>query len=1040
MSFRHREDLVGVFARHPVAANLLMLMMILAGAWALTRLNVQFFPTFELDLVLVRVTWPGAGAEDVEEAVTTPLERELKSVDGLKEITSTSATGVAAITLEFEEGTDMAEATERVKERVARVDTLPESAETPEVIRIARYDRIARLLVSGPLAPAELRRLVHRYERELLDRGVSRVTLHGLPDEEIAIQVPAARLQELGLGLGELAARIRALSSDLPAGIAGREDVARLLRSLDQRRSPAAFADLPVLADARGRLLRLGDIATIERRPQDGEVLLRRGGEPAVELELERAQSANTLTSARILREWLAAARPPQGIRLSVYDETWRLVRDRIMLLVKNGAGGFLLVLVVLYLFLNGRVAFWVAVGVPVAFMATLAVLHLAGGSINMVSLFGLIMTLGIIVDDAIVVGEDAMAHYQAGEDPLEAAEGGARRMLAPVLSASLTTMAAFLPLMLVGGVIGKILSAIPLVVVCALAASLLESFLVLPGHLRHSFARMHHAPPGRLRTTFDAAFTAVRERLFRPLVRAAVRHRATTLAAAVASLLLALGLVAGGRIGFTFFPQIEGTVVYANVGFVPGTPRERVAAFLAELERALREAEAALGGGLVEHVVRREGLGVFAGGAVTSEGEHQGSLLVELTEPDRRRVRNRDLVRAWRERVRRPPGLETFNITERLVGPPGRDIDVRLVGADPVRLKAAALALAERLRALPGVGAVEDDMPWGMQQLVYRLTPEGRALGLTVEELGRQLRAAYEGVEVQVFQDAGDEVEVRVILPDAERHRLASLARLGIRTPAGGFVPLEAVARLEARRGFDVLRHDGGDLAVHVTAEVDAATANPGRLRAALAREVLPEIARRHGVRWNFEGRAQEQAETLGDMRRGLVFALAMIYLVLAWVFASYLRPLVVMAIIPFGLVGAVAGHWLAGRDLTILSLFGIFGLSGIVVNDAIILVSFYRRLRAEGMRIREAVVEAACQRLRAVLLTSLTTIAGLTPLLFETSVQAQFLIPMALAISSGLAFTTVLVLVVIPALLSWTEELAARLRPAPRPAPSGT
>jgi multidrug efflux pump subunit AcrB len=1039
MTFRHKTDLIGIFAKHPVAANLLMLMMILAGIWGLSRLNTQFFPNFELDLITVRTVWTGASAEDIETSITIPLEQELRMVDGLRKLTSTSSEGISAVSLEYEEGTDMGVALDRVKERVALIRNLPTDAEEPEISRVIRYEPIARVLVTGTRSDLrELRPLVRDMERDLLGRGIASIEISGLPEEEIAIQVSSTALHELGMSLGDVAQRVAETSRDLPAGTVGRSDVGRQLRSLDQRRDALGFERLPLAADEDGRLLQVADVAEVERRSRPSQVHLRYAGRPAVELLLRRAESGDSLEAARILEQWLAERAPalPPGVELHVFDESWQLIEQRTFLLIKNGTGGLILVVAILFLFLNGRVAFWVAVGIPVSFMATLAILYLGGGSINMISLFALIMALGIIVDDAIVVGEDALAHYEAGEDALEAAEGGARRMLVPVSASSLTTIAAFLPLMLVGGVIGNVLFELPLVVVCVILASLFESFLVLPGHIRKSFLHIHTTEVRPLRHRLDEGFQRFRDHYFRPLVKRCVRYGATVLMSAIALLVLAAGLVVGGRVSFTFFPTPESDMIYANVVFGAGTPPRRIEELMGHLEETLRETDEALGGGLVVTPVTRIGESVFAGGRA-SVGEQLGSMMVQLVEPDQRTVRNSDFIRAWRERVVVPPGIENFSIYSRRGGPPGRDVEIRLVGNEAHALKAAAIELAESLKSYPGTGAVQDDMPFGQEQLVYRLTPMADALGLTVESVGRQLRAAYDGRLAQIFQDGPEEVEVRVVLPDAERYSLASLESLPIVIPSGETVPLLNVVRLDPQRGFETLRHAQGKLAVEVSADVDTNVNNSDAILASLESGLLPQLSTRYGIDYSFEGRAADQRETLGDMRKGVLFALLMIYLVLAWVFGSYGWPLVVMAVIPFGLIGAVSGHWLMGIDLTILSLFGLFGLSGIVVNDSIILVSFYKRLREEGMPVESAIVEAACQRLRAVLLTSLTTIAGLTPLLFETSLQAQFLIPMAVSISFGLAVTTLLVLIVVPTLLAGYERLFGR-PPAARRLPA--
>ena len=1034
----HQNDIVGLFAHHKVAANLLMAVMILSGIFALDRLNVQFFPNFDLDLVTVRVIWTGASAEDIEDGITNPLEQRLRSVDELRKMTSTSTQGVSSITIEFNEGVDPLLALDQVRRLVDDFRNLPQDAEKPEVSLVTRYESVARLVLTGLERPDELRQLARRFESELLENGIDKVEIRGLPLEEISIQVDQARLEELGLGLPQIGERVGAFSRDLPAGAIGRGEATRELRSLDKRRDALEFAQIPIKTEETLNL-QLGDIAEIERVPRDATLRLSMNGSPAVEMVLQRAETGNSLAAAKALDDWLAETRPllPPGVELVVYDASWELIRDRIMLLVTNGAGGLVLVVAILFLFLSGRVAFWVAWGIPVSFMATLFILYLAGGSINMMSLFALIMALGIIVDDAIVVGEDAMAHHQMGEDPLLAAEGGVRRMLAPVVASSLTTIAAFLPLMLVGGVIGNILNVIPLVIVAVILASLLESMLVLPGHLRGAFVHSHKVKPDSLRARLDRAFEYFRDRLFRPLVTLAVHHRFATIAGAVATLMIAIGLLAGGRLGFVFFPTPEGQIITANVTFVAGTPRARVDALLEHLDETLWETERAFDQGkLVNLAIALHG---SKGEGSGSSADQLGALQVELVAPDAREVRNEEFIRAWQERIELPAGLEGFTIASRRAGPPGRDLTVRLFGADAATLKAAALDISEVLKGISGVMAVEDDMAFGREQIIYSLTPAGQALGLTVAELGTQLRTAFEGQLVQIFQDGADEVEVRVKLPRAERERLGTLERINIRLPDGTSVPLTTVAQWRSQRGFEILRHAEGKLAVEVSADVDSDVNNAGAIIEGLVASTLPELEATYGISYSFEGRSADQRETLGDMRKGLVLGLILIYIILTWVFSSYGWPLVVMTAIPFGLTGALFGHWLIGIDVTILSLFGMFGLSGIVINDSIILVKFYQEQLDQGIASSEALIEAACQRLRAVLLTSLTTIAGLTPLLFEKSVQAQFLIPMATSIAFGLGFATLLILLVIPALLSIHDSAHGRLgrlfraKPAP-------
>jgi len=612
---------------------------------------------------------------------------------------------------------------------------------------------------------------------------------------------------------------------------------------------------------------------------------------------------------------------------------------------------------------------------------------------------------------------------------PAEAAIAGARRMFWPVVASALTTVAAFLPLMLVQGIMGKVLGDIPFVAITVLMASLFEVFLIMPSHLRGAFGHQVQREPARWRRRVDAGFDHFRDRIYHPLVTAAIRWRGLTVSAVVVMMLLAVGLMAGGRIAFVFFPTPESQIVFANATFVAGTPREKTAAFLAELERGLAAAERELGGGLVDAAVARLGSTVAVEAGAGAQGDQLASVLVQLVPSEQRRVRNEPFLAAWRRHLKPLAGIESLAISARRAGPPGRDPNVRLTADDALTLKDAALDLAQGLEGIAGVSDMTDDMPYGREQLFYRVSPAGQALGVTTELLGRQLRAAFDGHLAQLVQVGQDELEVRVLLPRAERTRLDALERLSIRVPGGRFVHLDTVADWETRRGFEALRHADGRLAVEVTADIDRAQNTTGAVQQTLVRDLLPDIVKRYGVAYSFEGRAADQRDTLGDMRLGLILGLALIFLILAAVFASWTWPLVVMTSIPLGLVGAIVGHWVVGIDLTILSLFGLFGLSGIVVNNAIILVSMYHELRQSGLGVDEALVDAACSRLCAMFLTSATTVAGLVPLIFETSLQAQFLIPMAVSLAFGIGFATVLVLVFIPALLCAHESFHARL-----------
>ncbi len=1024
-------DLVRLFLRHRKAANLLMLLALIAGAMALARLNTQVFPTFASYIVRIDVEWPGATAEDIEAGILQVIEPEVRFLDRVGTVTATARDGLASIVIEHVDGTDMQTALADVEQAVGRITTLPEDSEEPAVSREILYETLLRLAVSGPVPEARLREVAQQVRDDLLARGIDRILLFGVRDEEIGIELDEAALRRLDLTLEEVAVRVGDVSRDAPLGrLEGA--IERQLRSLGLRRDAAGHADIELRALPGGETVLLGDVADLSDRFDRFQPVGRRNGDPAVELVVQRAATADALATSTVIRDYLAEREGawPAGVSVEPFDVVADAIRQRIDLLIENGLSGLVLVALVLFTFLNARLAFWIAAGIPTALAATAALMLVTGQSINMVSLFAMIMALGIIVDDAIMVGEHAAHCHALGMAPERAAETGALRMLGPVAAASLTTAAAFLPMLLVRDLIGQIIAAIPLVVVTAVAASLVECFLVLPTHVRHALARQR-GREGRLRRAFDEAFVRVRDGPFRRMVGVCVAWRYLTLAAAVAAFILSIGLVAGGRVGFVFFDSPEAETVLANIAFAPGTPRARTEAMLAELERALAAVEDDLTGGrgdLVAMTFLRVAAAEDRTGT-TPRGDHAGAIHVQLAPSDRRGVRTGALIAAWRAEVRPLPGLEQLTIRGRTGGPPGRDIDIRLSGGSLDALKAAALETQALLDRYPGVSDIEDDLPYGQPQLLLTLTPRGQALGFTTEDVAGAVRSAFEGAIAHRFPRGNGEVTVRVMLGRGER-TTAGLRNLPLRTAQGEIVPLEDVASIDEALGFTEIRREDGVRQVAVTAVVDSAVTEPDAVLAALPGDGLAAIAAEHDVRFRFAGRAEERSETFGDMGVGAVLGLAGIYIVLAAASASYTRPLVVMAIIPFGLIGAVIGHLALGYVLSILSLIALLGLAGILVNDSIVLVGAVDERIARGTTPAAAIVDGACARFRAVCLTSLTTIGGLTPLLFETSYQARFLIPMAITLVFGLGLATVLVLIVVPTLLAVQEDVRRLVR----------
>ncbi len=1034
-------DIISLFARHVTAANLLMATMILTGLVSVVVINKQFFPEFGIDVVQITVEWPGATAEDVDTNIVAAIEPEVRFLDGVKKVRSNSYDGLASVSIEFYPGHPMDSALSDVEQAVTQVTTLPEDTERPKIRRLVRYDTIMRLVLSGPFPEASLKQIAKRIRDDLLTRGIDKVEIFGSRDEEIWVEVDREALRRLDLTLNDVAARIRETSQDLPSGeLAGGE---RQIRSLGLLRDARGVAGIEIKALEDGRKIQLRDIANVTEAFEQRGKLGRRGGQLAFEIHPRRGVDGDSLELAEIVNAYVAEIEPslPEALTLERYDVEAGYIRDRIRLLVKNGATGLLLVLAILFIFLNGRVAFWVAMGIPTALLATVTIMLFTGQTINMMSLFGLIMALGIVVDDAIVVGEHvASEHARGGRAPLDAAIAGAQRMSAPVVSSTLTTIAAFLPLLLIGGIIGQILTALPLVVIAVLLASLVECFLVLPGHLRGALGEhkpgllRSYAPRlceqtdrpmqafGRFRVRFDAAFSRFREGPFRRLVSLCVEWRYTTIALAVGAFLIACGIIASGRVLFIFFPPSEADRVYANVELAAGSPRSQTMLMVDLVEQAAHRAATRLAGEDNAMIVMSLGkLGTpVGGGHRTSQATTDtiGGVVVELISSDRRDIRTRDFIKAWRDEVPAVAGLSSLTIRGSRAGPPGNDIDVRLNGPDVDTLKKAAVELGALLHRYPDLGDIEDDLPYGRPETVIEVTPRGRALGFNTQNVGRQVRNAVEGAVAKRFPRGDEEVWIRVQFPRADVDS-ALLESLYLRAPSGAEVALEEAATMRESHGFARIRRENGKRQVSITADIDGTSVNTDQIIEALQRDGLQQIADDYGAQYSFGGRAEEQNDTFADMRVGALLGIIMIYIILAWVFSSYLRPLVVISIIPFGLVGAVLGHLVMGMDLTILSLFGLLGLSGIVINDSIILVTTIDR-RAAVQDLNEAIIDGSCDRLRAVLLTSATTIGGLTPLLMERSLQAQFLIPMAVTIVFGLALATLLVLLVIPSLVA--------------------
>ncbi len=1030
-----RLRIIRLFALHPTASNLLLALMFICGLAASEVLNRQFFPDFGLDYVVVSVVWPGASALDVDENLTTAIEPTVRFINGVKKVTSSSYEGLASIIIEFESSHDMQLGLAEVESALSQLTTMPIDAEKPKIRRLVRYETVSKLVLSGNFSERALKHYSKLVRDHLLSKGIDKIDIYGSRSEEIWVNVEPDTLKKFDLDVDAVSTRIRDISQDLPAGkIAGGE---RQVRSLGLRKEAISLEDIEIKSYPNGSKILLKEIASVSEEFGEGEHRAFRKGDIAVEFDIQRAANTDALEASNIVRGEMNEIRGflPKEVKLEEYNVQSNLIKERIGLLITNGLGGLLLVLVILFLFMNPRVGIWVAVGIPASLLAALALMWISGQTINMLSLFGMIMAIGIVVDDAIVVGEHADHRYSLGLSPTEAAIAGAERMVVPVFSSTLTTIAAFLPLFVISGIIGQIISAIPFVVIAVLIASLVECFFVLPAHLSYGLgAKKSVGKFAKYRDKIEAGFASFREDKFLPLVEKAVNYRYVTVSIAASIFMISVGSVLGGHVGYQFFPSPEANTVFANIRMLPGSTHEETRSAVLEVERALYEGLERAGEQPTDLVVMSLGRVGSLGGSKDSissvASDNLGGVVVELVSPELRDIKSSEVIVTWRQAVKWPMGVESLVFEEQRSGPPGGDMDLRLrTSADDISsLKSAAREVVALLERYPGVSDVDDNMPYGKPEILLEVTGRGQAMGFTTGVVARQVRDLIDGSIAKRFSRGEEEVTVRVHL---ERSSVDNnvLENVSLRSPEGKYIPLKEVVDFHYSKGFSRIKREDGLREVAVSAEIEESITRSSYVIRALLEDGLRDVANRYGVELAFEGRAREQRETMSDMILGAILGFALIYIILAWVFSSYTRPFVVMAIVPLGFVGAVLGHGLLGFDLTILSIFAILGLSGIIINDSIVLVTTINE-KAQADSLLKATVASSGERLRAVFLTSATTIGGLTPLLFETSLQAQFLIPMAITLVFGMALSTLIVLLIVPAAVMIEDDLSKSFR----------
>lgn len=1053
----------------PVAANVLMALVVIGGLMSLMGMRREFFPEFELDFVTVSVPYPGASPSEVEEAICIRVEEEVEGIEGVKEITSNAFEGLGVVAIELDTSADPQEAYDDVRNAVDRIDTFPDDAEEAVIEKLSIQRSAIYVLVYGDADERVLRRLAENLRDKITATDeVSIANIAGARDYEISVEISEKDLRRYGLSFDAVAGAVSRGSLDLPAGQIKTPGGDILVRAKGQRYTGREFRDIPLLSRPDGTVVRLGDVATIYDGFEDADRYTRFAGKRAIAIDVRQTSTQDMIdvvdTTKQVVEKFRATL--PGGVEVATVFDASILVRDRIDLLLRNGAQGFVLVFLSLWIFLRWRLAFWVAVGIPISFMGGFIILKSQGATINMLSLFAFIMTLGIVVDDAIIVGENIYAHYRKKESAFRAAMNGAAEVGWPVVISVLTTIVAFCPLLFVTGIMGKFIAVMPVAVIATLVVSLVEAFLILPAHIKHSLEgsqkRGEDMQPGVRTHVIDAVI----DRFYEPrMLRPALRWRYFTIAAALAAVIVAVGLVAGGRIPFIVFPKFDSNYVLATLEFPEGTPVETTEQAVRQIERGLEQTARKN----ADRIRPKRDDNLVVGmmsfvGAIMPQGSQSGSaganvaqVLVELLPTEDRTISSDDILKQWRSATGEIPGVERLTFSGGQAGPGGAPIEIRLLGQNLEDLEAAAEELKDKLGTYAGVFDISDSFQPGKWEIKVRAKPTARAMGITLGDIALQLRQAYYGDEAVRIQRGRDDLKVMVRYTEPERSTRASFQNMRIRNAAGDEVPLAEVAEVDFGRGYAKINRARRMRAITVTADLDETKANAqeivqelvfgpaGRrgggggpmamIRAKLKGEkkeppkgFLPLLIQRHpGVQYDLEGQARNTRESVGSLMVGFAYALVGIFCLLAAQFRSYMQPIIVMCAIPVSLVGALGGHFILGRELTLISLFGIVALAGIVVNDSLVLIDFINRRVREGMTPAEAAVDGGKARFRAIMLTSITTIAGLVPLLIENSMQAQFLIPMAISIAFGLMAATVLTLVITPCLYMAVADVKA-------------
>ena len=1017
------------FARNHVAANLLMVVIVCAGLFTMfNRVPLEVFPAFERDIINVSASYPGAAPNEVEEGVVRRIEEAIADIPEVENITSTASEGSASVNIDLLEGTDKDQLLNEIKSRVDGISDFPDDVSSPTATTSVRIRENINVIVFGEINEAELNRETLKVRDELLQiDGITQVAISGLRPYEIAIEIPEITLQRYGLSLAEVSQAIRSSSRDIPAGTLNTDAGEIRIRTLGKATTVSDFADINIRSNADGTQIRLGDIATIIDAFDEGPQYTTFDGKRGASLEVYRVGDQNAIELSKKVINYIENKndRLPENVSLTYWRDNSKSIKARLSTLVNSALQGCLLIFILLSLFLRPKVALWVSVGIPISFMGAMTLMPYIGVTYNLISLFAFIVVLGIVVDDAIVTGENIYTHLQRGADPTTAAIQGTQEVSVPVTFGVLTTMTAFVPLLMVGGLRGQIFAVIPAIIIPVLLFSLIESKLILPAHMSSVSIPDPNKKVGiltRIQQSIAGSLEWFIARLFSPFLKVALRFRYFMLTLFIAALAISILSVTTGRYKFTFFPRIQSEYVRADLTMPEGTPIEVTGKHVDNMMKQLlilqeKYIEPETGESVIQHILTTVGTKGGSRRKLVSGQSNIARIQFETIPPESRKleVSSSQMIREWQRMIGDIPGAESLSFRAEF-GRGGQPLAIQISGNDFDRLSAASVEIKDRLADYNGLFDITDSFEGGKDEIRMKIKPEAELLGVNITDLGQQVRNSIFGSEAQTVQRGSEDAKVIVRLPKEERYSVTALEKIRIRTSSGDLIPLLQIADVAIEQGFSRIRRVDGQRVLDISADADKEVVDMPRIQEEMG-QWLPEILENYpDLNYTFEGELKEQSEAFSSLNYGLMFALLGIYGLLAIPFRSYVQPFIVMGVIPFSIIGALLGHGIMGMTLSISSILGMLALTGVVVNDSLVLVDYINKRRREGIPLIDAVNKAGSARFRPILLTSLTTFAGLLPLMFEKSTQAQFLIPMAVSLGYGILFATLLTLVLVP------------------------